>query len=60
MAGKKPKSAKIIIDEFFLNLKDIPGFDRDTAKVINNLWKGKKLGQDELLSSLEKLRKKGD
>jgi len=56
--SNKTLTAREIIDKFFSELGGLNGMDQDTAFVIQDLWVKGKLGRDELLSELEKLRTK--
>ena len=53
---KKNKNAIEIINRFFSDLGGLEGMDKDIAIAIQELWNEGKLGRDELLSELERVR----
>lgn len=57
--GETPKTASEIINQFFASLKSLERMDKDTALILQRLWKEGNLGRDELLLELENERNKG-
>lgn len=54
------KPAKDLLDDFFLNLKDVPAVDSEIAELITNLYKEGKLTDVNLKNGLENIRNKKD
>ena len=53
---KSIKTAREIIDQFFIDLVDLKGMDQNAALILLTLWNEGKLGRDELLTELENAR----
>lgn len=52
----KVKSGKEIVDDFFKNIKNIDGVDKDIAKMLTNLYENDKLTEINVKNELPKLR----
>lgn len=52
----KVKSGKEIVDDFFKNIENIDGVDKDIAKMLTNLYKNDKLTEINVKNELPKLR----
>ncbi len=52
----KVKSGKEIVDDFFKNIENIDGVDKDIAKMLSNLYENDKLTEINVKNELPKLR----
>ena len=52
----KVKSGKEIVDDFFKNIENIDGVDKDIAKMLTNLYENDKLTEINVKNELPKLR----
>lgn len=52
----KVKSGKEIVDDFFRNIENIDGVDKDIAKMLTNLYENDKLTEINVKNELPKLR----
>ena len=52
----KVKSGKEILDDFFKNIENIDGVDKDIAKMLTNLYENDKLTEINVKDELPKLR----
>ncbi|MBG7613187.1 hypothetical protein IU405_13110 [Polaribacter sp. BAL334] len=52
----KVKSGKEIVDDFFKNIEDIDGVDKDIVKMLTNLYENNKLTEINVKNELPKLR----
>ena len=52
----KVKSGKEIVDDFFKNIENIDGVDKDIAKMLTNLYENEKLTEINVKNELPKLR----
>jgi hypothetical protein len=52
----KVKSGKEIVDDFFKNIENIDGVDKDIAKMLTKLYKNDKLTEINVKNELPKLR----
>jgi len=52
----KVKSGKEILDDFFKNIENIDGVDKDIAKMLTSLYENDKLTEINVKNELPKLR----
>ena len=52
----KVKSGKEIVDDFFKNIENIDGVDKEIAKMLTNLYENDKLTEINVKNELPKLR----
>ena len=52
----KVKAGKEIVDDFFKNIENIDGVDKDIAKMLTNLYENDKLTEINVKNELPKLR----
>lgn len=52
----KVKSGKEIVDDFFKNIENIDGVDKDIAKMLTSLYENDKLTEINVKNELPKLR----
>ena len=52
----KVKSGKEIVDDFFKNIENIDGVEKDIAKMLTNLYENDKLTEINVKNELPKLR----
>jgi hypothetical protein len=54
----KVKSGKEILDDFFVNIENIPNVDKDIAKMLSNLYSQNKLTDTNVKNELPNLPKR--